>query len=129
MQSTANPAPAPLKFESAEWYRTATFRRTVQVRGTDSVQVCALVPRDSTVALSYVCDVILIALRPAVPTQAIRGLLSDISGAVGSVLQSPYMNVIEIRVSPGTESSAIRRAFADSNVVRVELDWQITGAL
>jgi len=59
----------------------------------------------------------------------IFGLLADISGTVGRVFTGPYGNVFEVRVPSSTEQAAIRRAYADSNVVHAGLSLKLVGAL
>lgn len=121
-------AGAPVESESREWYQTATFRRASRARGHETVRLCEIVPRDSTVAIAYRCDAVVLVLRPSVTVQAISGLLADVSATVERVYPGPR-SVAYVRVPAGTELEAIGRAYADSNVAHAGLSLERTGAL
>jgi hypothetical protein len=119
---------SPILPESKEWYRTATLRRSVRSDGPKTVRICAIVPRDSSVATSYRCDVVVLVLRPSVTVQAIGSLLADISATVERVFIGPS-SVAYLRVPTGTELTAIERAYADSNVTHAGLSLERIVAL
>jgi hypothetical protein len=104
---------------SAEWYRTATTR---QVGG-----VCQLTPRDSARVITFACGVVGLQLKPGTPDAAISRLLTAIAATEQRGLDRPIGGFVKVPV--GTELSAIQRAYADSNVIRALLNFDIRMSL
>jgi hypothetical protein len=77
--------------------------------------------------MTFACGVVGLQLKPGTPVASISGLLTAIAATEQRGLDRPIGGIVKVPV--GTELSAIQRAYADSNVTRAGLNFDIRMSL